>query len=57
MKLNTDGAFKSTSGMTSVGGIIRDADGRWASRFALNIELGSSMLAELWGVYQGLTLC
>ena len=43
--------------MASDGGIIRDEDGSWISGFALNIRPGSLVLAELWEVYQGLTVC
>ena len=56
MKLNTDRAFKVNSGMTSAAGIIRDEDGNWISKSALNIRPCSSILAELWELYQGLTL-
>lgn len=47
VKLNTDGVFKSNSGMASAGGIIRDEDGRWILRFALNIRPSTSVLAKL----------
>ena len=33
VKLNTDGAFKASSGMTSVGKIIRDEIGIWITGF------------------------
>ena len=55
-KLNTNEALKASSGMASAGGIIKDENGIWIVGFAFHIGPGSSLLAELWGVFQGLTL-
>lgn len=54
-KLNMDGARKS-SGVTSVGGLIRNSLGEWIEGFGMNIEICSITMAELWELYQGPSL-
>ncbi|VYS68370.1 unnamed protein product [Arabidopsis thaliana] len=56
MKLNTDGASRGNPGLATVGGVVRDGQGRWCGGFALNIGVCSASLAELWGVYYGLNI-
>ena len=37
-------------------GVIRDSVGHWISGFCMNIGECSVLMAELWGLYQGLVL-
>jgi len=37
MKLNTDGASRGNPGLATVGGVVRDGQGRWCGGFDLNI--------------------
>jgi ribonuclease HI len=54
VKLNTDGASKE-EGWAGCGGIIRGSDGEWLGGFAKNLGRCSAFVAELWGVYEGLS--
>ena len=54
-KLNSDGACKRNRG-SFAGGILRNSNGDWVSGFAMNIGYCSVIVAELWGVYQGLVM-
>ncbi|CAL1384891.1 unnamed protein product [Linum trigynum] len=53
-KMNTDGAAQGSTGMATAGGILRDSDGDWLGGFCCKIGTGSAILAELWGIHQGL---
>ncbi|BFG30493.1 hypothetical protein CerSpe_167670 [Prunus speciosa] len=55
-KLNTDGSRKSDSGAIGAGGLIRNSAGDWITGFAVNQGVGSSLEAELWGIFWGLHL-
>ena len=55
VKLNTDGASKG-KGLSGCGGIIRDHQGNWCGGFAKFVGTGSALIAELWGVLEGLKL-
>lgn len=56
-KLNTNGASKGNPGASSLGGIIRDSDGKWFSRFHQTVAgFASSLKAELWALQDGLLL-
>ncbi|CAJ2663874.1 unnamed protein product, partial [Trifolium pratense] len=55
VKLNTDGASKG-EGLSGCGGIIRDHQGNWCGGFAKFVGTGSVLIAELWGVLEGLKL-
>jgi ribonuclease HI len=55
VKLNTDGASKG-KGLLGCGGIIRDHQGNWCGGFAKFVGTGSALIAELWGVLEGLKL-
>ncbi|CAL1361451.1 unnamed protein product [Linum trigynum] len=55
-KLNTDGAAQGHGGDIAAGGIIRDSDGEWIAGFMYRIGSGTAILAELWGILQGLKL-
>lgn len=54
-KLNTDGACKQL-GVSSVGSLIGDHNGRWVKGFGMNIGSCSVVMAELWGLFQGLII-
>ncbi|GAU37398.1 hypothetical protein TSUD_361030 [Trifolium subterraneum] len=55
VKVNTDGASKG-EGLAGCGGIIRDHRGSWCGGFAKFVGTGSAIIAELWGVLEGLKL-
>ncbi|KAH9667991.1 reverse transcriptase domain-containing protein [Citrus sinensis] len=54
-KLNSDGSRKN-DGEAGAGGVIRDSVGHWISGFCMRIGESSVLMAELWGLYQGLIL-
>ncbi|KAH9786561.1 putative ribonuclease H protein [Citrus sinensis] len=54
-KLNTDGSCRKSEG-AGAGGILRDSVDHWISGFCLNIGESSVLMAELWGLYQGLRI-
>ena len=54
-KLNTDGSCKNTW-EAGARGVIRDSVGHWVSGFCMRIRYNSVLMAELWGLYQGLIL-
>ncbi|KAL9443990.1 hypothetical protein AB3S75_017211 [Citrus x aurantiifolia] len=54
-KLNTYGSCKN-DGEAGAGGVIRDSVGHWISGFCMRIGESSTLMAELWGLYQGLIL-
>lgn len=54
-KFNSDGSCK-RSGLSSVGGLIRDYNSKRIRGFGLNIGCCSITIAELWGLYQGLLI-
>ncbi|GAU38278.1 hypothetical protein TSUD_119590 [Trifolium subterraneum] len=54
VRLNTDGA-RSEDGSIGCGGIIRGSDSEWLGGFAKFVGFGSAYLAQLWGVFEGLT--
>ena len=56
MKLNTNGAFSSSTGDARAGGLLQDSDGRWCGGFVYNIGRCSVTKAELLAVYHGLLL-
>ncbi|KAL9444513.1 hypothetical protein AB3S75_017659 [Citrus x aurantiifolia] len=57
-KLNTDGSVRNScdAGAGGAGGVIRDYAGNWISGFCMNIGECPVVMAELWGLYQGLLL-
>lgn len=55
-KLNTDEAFKRSTGLGSAGGLLRDNRGSWCWGFTINIGKVNSFIAELWGLREGLRL-
>ncbi|PNY00696.1 ribonuclease H [Trifolium pratense] len=54
VKLNTDGARKHNN-IAWCGGIIRGSQGEWLGGFAKGVGNCSAFVAELWGVYEGLS--
>ncbi|CAL8075947.1 unnamed protein product [Prunus armeniaca] len=46
-KLNIDGSRKGGIGCIGVGGIIRNSLGDWMGGFAVNLDIGQTMDAEL----------
>ncbi|PNX61822.1 ribonuclease H, partial [Trifolium pratense] len=54
VKLNTDGARKD-NGKAGCGGVIRGSQGEWLGGFAKGVGTCSAFVAELWGVFEGLT--
>ncbi|KAL4280940.1 hypothetical protein GQ457_03G011290 [Hibiscus cannabinus] len=54
IKVNTDGARNTGSGLTACGGVGRDSEGNWCFGFSRALGLCSVLEAELWGVYEGL---
>jgi ribonuclease HI len=55
IKLNTDGAYK-VNQVAGCGGVIRGSHGEWLGGFAKGVGLCSAFVAELWGVFEGLSL-
>ena len=56
IKVNSDGARKSSSGLASAGGLLRDDQGRWVTGFAVNLGRCSALMAEIWGAWYALNL-
>lgn len=56
IKLNSDGASKSSSSVAACGGVFRDSNGNWILGFAKRLGHASPFLAELWGILLGLQL-
>ncbi|MQM19707.1 hypothetical protein Taro_052717 [Colocasia esculenta] len=58
LKLNVDGAFKSTSGEAGGGGIVRDQNGNMLCAFAHSYHgLNSSLAAEALAMRDGISMC
>lgn len=55
VKLNTGGASKS-NGAAGCGGIVRDHRGAWRIGFTKFLGECNALLAEFWGVFEGLKL-
>lgn len=56
MKLNTDGAAKENPGDVSIGGILRDEQGKWLARYYGKIGISTSLVAELWSIRSGIAI-
>lgn len=54
--MNTDGAVKGSSSAAAAGGLLRYNRGLRVKGFLLNIFSTCSIMAELWGVREGLLL-
>ena len=57
MKLNTDGSSIGSLGLAGGGGVLRDEGGKWVIGYARKIGTANSLLAELWALRDGLSLC
>ena len=55
-KLNTNGSTRGNLGRASAGGLLRDYNGTWIGSFSRDIGFTHSMVAELWGLRDGLIL-
>jgi hypothetical protein len=56
VKLNTNGSVLRNSGHASSGGLRRDNNGNWIQGFSHFLGITNSLVAELWGLWDGLTL-
>uniref|UniRef100_A0A199UBV5 Uncharacterized protein n=1 Tax=Manihot esculenta TaxID=3983 RepID=A0A199UBV5_MANES len=56
IKLNTDGAWDSTTGIDKAGGVIRNSEGAWLAGYNRLVGVSSIYNAELWAIFDGLTL-
>ena len=56
-KLNSDGSSFRNPGRVGGGGIIRNADGEWVTRYARAIRNTAIVAAELWVLRDGINLC
>ncbi|XP_028092237.1 uncharacterized protein LOC114292475 [Camellia sinensis] len=56
LKLNTDGSTRRLGGGGGFGGLFRDETGSWISGYYGRVEIYTSLKAELWAVYKGLTI-
>jgi ribonuclease HI len=55
IKLNTNGAYK-VNQVAGCEGVIRGSHGEWLGGFAKGVGLCSAFVAELWGVFEGVSL-
>lgn len=56
IKINTDGAAKGNPELASAGCVQQEAQGRWILIAVRNLGITTSVNAELWAIYQGLSL-
>lgn len=56
LKLNTDGSSKGDPGQSRYGGLLRDEAGTWLWGYHGYLGNCTSLEAELWGLYRGLTI-
>lgn len=56
LKLNTDGCSKGDPGQAGYGGLLRDEVGTWLWGYHGYLGSCTSLEAELWGLYRGLTI-
>ncbi|CAJ2669285.1 unnamed protein product [Trifolium pratense] len=56
IKLNCDGAHKSSINLSGCGGLLRDSYGNCLSSFARKIGSCDALHAEMWGMYIGMNL-
>lgn len=57
LELNTDGLVVRSTGLARGGGLIRDSRGHWIRDFAKACQVSLSIMAELWVLREGLTMC
>ena len=56
VKLNTDGSVLCNPGHASSEGLLRDSNGNWIQGFSHFLGITNSLVAELWDLWDGLTL-
>ncbi|GAU37815.1 hypothetical protein TSUD_276320 [Trifolium subterraneum] len=56
IKLNCDGAHKSSINLSGYGGLLRDNNGICISSFARKISSCDALHVEMWGMYNGIDL-
>ncbi|KAL7260021.1 hypothetical protein ACSBR1_005811 [Camellia fascicularis] len=56
LKLNTNGSIKGDPGEGGIGGLIRDERGMWLVGYYGKLDVCTSLEADLWGIYRGLTI-
>lgn len=56
VKINSDAAVLQGSSMASCAAIIRDSNGLWCGGMAKKLGRCSVLIAELWGILEGLIL-
>ncbi|CAL5336391.1 unnamed protein product [Camellia sinensis] len=56
IKLNTDGSTRRNGGGGGFGGLFRDETSSWISGYYEKLEICTSLEAELWAIYKGLTI-
>uniref|UniRef100_A0A2N9HWM1 Reverse transcriptase domain-containing protein n=1 Tax=Fagus sylvatica TaxID=28930 RepID=A0A2N9HWM1_FAGSY len=56
VKLNTNGSVLHNPGHASSRGLLRDSNGNWIQGFSHFLGITNSLVAELWGLRDGLTL-
>lgn len=54
--INSDGFIDFTSSLATCGGLCRDHNVNWLGGFAKKIGISSPFVAELWGVFEALSL-
>lgn len=54
LELCTDDSMVPGPGIVGGGGVVRDRDGRWISRFAISFGVGDAFLAEVRALFEGL---
>nr|KYP62772.1 Putative ribonuclease H protein At1g65750 family [Cajanus cajan] len=57
VKVNVDGSFNPSSSVMTIGGSIRDRNGKWIFGFSKNMGRGDHILAELYAIKLGLEIC
>ncbi|XP_056175267.1 uncharacterized protein LOC115691638 isoform X3 [Syzygium oleosum] len=56
VKLNTSGFSRGNTGSAGAGGTVHTSSGNWVLGYSLNLGKWSSLVADLWAIFQGLKL-
>ncbi|KAK3221065.1 hypothetical protein Dsin_015035 [Dipteronia sinensis] len=56
IKLNVDSSMRPELGSIAAGGVFRDDIYNWLSGFAMNKGVGSALEAEMWGIFEGMSI-
>ena len=57
VKVNSDGSSMGNPGLARGGGLIHNQEGEWVKGYARAIGCATSVVAELWGLRDGICLC